>query len=188
MAGEPDVSEQLRHVLSAGERLLWSGSPKQGIQLRASDGLMIPFSLMWGGFAIFWEVQVLRSGAPVFFALWGVPFVLIGLYMIFGRFILDARSRARTFYGLTNERVVIISGLVSRTTTSLSLRNLSDVSLVEHSDGSGTIHLGRPSPYATWMSGMRWPGMSRYEGPMLELLSDANAVHSQILEAQRRAT
>jgi len=174
-------------VLDPRESLLWSGAPRQGLLLRSSDALMIPFSLLWGGFAIFWEFSVLQTPAPAFFALWGIPFVLIGLYMIIGRFFVDARIRAKTFYGLTDRRAVIVSGLFSRTTNSLPLRTLSDISLQERSDGSGTVLLGRPQPYSAWTSGFRWPGMSQYTTPAFEMIPDAKRVHDQLLEAQSAA-
>jgi hypothetical protein len=174
-------------VLDSGESLLWSGAPRQGLLLRPSDALMIPFSLMWGGFAIFWETSVLASNAPVFFALWGIPFVLVGLYMIVGRFFIDARIRARTYYGLTNRRAIILSGLLSRRTNSLPLRTLADISLEERSDGSGTIMLGRPQPFG-WGGGMRWwPGMGQYTTPAFEMIPDAKHVHDELLEAQHAA-
>jgi hypothetical protein len=180
---------EIARVLDSGESLIWSGAPRQGMLLRPNDAYMIPFSLLWGGFAIFWEAGVLRASGPnsLFMSLWGIPFVLIGLYMIVGRFFVDARIRARTFYGLTDRRAIIISGLFSRTITSLPLRTLTDISLQERSDRSGTILLGRPQPYSAWSSGMRWPGMSQYSTPAFELIPNAKAVHDQLLEAQRDA-
>src|SRR5262249_50119634 len=97
---------------------------------------------MWGGFAIFWELTAINMGAPFFFALWGVPFVLVGLYIMFGRFLLDVRQRAATTYGVTSERVIIISGLFSRAIKSLNVATLTDLSLSERSNGGGTITFG----------------------------------------------
>jgi len=148
---------------------------------------MIPFSLLWGGFAIFWETGVIDSGAPFFFALFGVPFVLIGLHFIFGRFLLDARLRANTFYGLTNRRIIIISGIFSKTTNSLPLTKLHDISVQERGDRSGTVMFGRPHPQASWYAGMQWPGMAQFQTPSFELIPEAKQVHDKVLEAQRAA-
>ena len=111
---------------------------------------MIPFSLLWCGFAIFWESSVLNAEkAPTFFAFWGLPFVAMGIYMVIGRFFVEARQRASTFYAVTEERVLIVSGLLSRTVKSLNLRTLSDISLSEKGSGEGTITFGPQNPFAT---------------------------------------
>jgi hypothetical protein len=107
--------------------------------------------------------------------------------MIIGRFFVDARIRSRTIYALTNRRAIIISGLFSRTVNSLLLRTLTDISLQERTDQSGTILLARPQPNSQWNSGMRLPGMSQYSTPSFEMIPNAKAVHDQLLKAQRAA-
>jgi hypothetical protein len=171
--------------LESGESLLWTGAPRRGLLLRPADAFLIPFSLVWCGFAIFWEASALEINGPPFFAVFGLPFVLVGLYLVVGRFFADARRRARTCYGLTDRRVIIVSGLLSRTTNSLLLENLPEVSVNERADGSGTVTFGRPLPFASWTAGLEWPGMARYQTPSFELIPDAKRVHDRVLEAQR---
>jgi len=168
--------------------VLWSGRPRTGLLLRPSDTFMIPFSLFWGGFAIFWEWGVSHGSGPVepFMMIWGIPFVAIGLYMIIGRFFVDARIRSRTTYMITSRRAIIVSGLFSRSTTSLPLRNLTDITLSVRTDGSGTVTLGRPQMGA-WAAPAGWPGGNRNAVPAFEFIPDAKQVHDKLLEAQRVA-
>jgi hypothetical protein len=168
-----EVEQQLTRELGRDERLLWSGTPRQGVMFRVSDAFLIPFSLFWCGFAIFWKAKVITGGAPWFFALWGMPFVLVGLYMVAGRFIADSAERKRMVYGLTNERVIIIHGLFKRVVKSLSLRSLGQVSLAERPDGTGTI------TFASSVSSHRQPASA------LEGIADARAVYDQLRQAQK---
>ena len=83
-----------------GQGACWSGQPKQGLLLRGGDALLIPFSLMWGGIAFFWNATVWfglgepgrGAGQPMdwFFRLWGLPFLVVGLFIFAGRFWHDA--------------------------------------------------------------------------------------------------
>ncbi len=185
MKAEPETL--LAPHLTAGERLLWSGRSRQGVFLRPADAFLIPFSLLWGGFAIFWEYSVLSTGkAPIFFALWGIPFVVMGLHLIAGRFLLDAKQRANTVFGVTNQRILIVAGLFSRKVKSLNLRTLSDVSLDERVNGSGTISFGPTNPFASWGRGMSWPGMPT--APAFESIASARSVYEIIRKAQAGAS
>ena len=105
--------------------------------------LFIPFGLLWGGFAVFWEWNVLRMpNAPVVMIVFGAPFVLIGLFMIFGRFFVDAWLRQSVFYALTDRRVLILRSRPSVSFQSISLDRLPEATVNESSDGSGTIRFG----------------------------------------------
>ena len=180
-----NLQQELTRELGSGEKLLWSGQPAAGIRFVPADLMMIPFSLLWGGFALFWEYTVLKSGtASWFFALWGIPFVLMGVYMIIGRFFFDAHRRARTAYGLTPERVIIISGVFSRETRSLPLKQLPEIAVSERSDGTGTIVFGTQSPLApTWMGS--WPGSARFKPAQFESIPRAREVFGRLRDAQK---
>jgi len=180
------AQQTIRQEMEEGERLLWSGTPRQGLLLRPSDIFMVPFSLMWGGFAFFWEYSVITSGkAPLFFMLWGIPFVLIGVYITVGRFFVDSYQRSRTCYALTDQRILILSGLTARNTKTLSLQNLNELSLSERSDGSGTILFGSiPRMYGMWY-GTAWPEMSKKLVPAFELIRDVRKVYDLIKNTQR---
>jgi hypothetical protein len=173
----------LSQHLARGEALQWSGRPRQGIVLRASDAFMIPFSILWAGFAFFWEASVLRGGAPLFFGLWGIPFVLVGLYATIGRFFYDAARRASTEYGVTNQRIIIDRG-PRGALTSLELPTLGEVTVASSRDGSGTITFGPSNVMATMYAGTPWPGLKL--PPSFDLIPEAKRVYEIIRQARSR--
>lgn len=136
--------QQFQPFLLSGERILWSGRPKQGLTLSGRDTFLIPFSLMWGGFAIFWNAMVWLApfdsndkGSPDwFFKLWGLPFLVIGLYLIVGRFFHDSYLRKRLFYAVTDQRILTLRGSKF---ISLDIRRLPRLELSEHRNGTGTL-------------------------------------------------
>jgi len=183
-----EATQKLQRELSSGESLLWSGRPRQGIILRGSDGFMIPFSLLWGGFAIFWEYSAYESSVPLFFLLFGSIFVIVGIYFMFGRFIVDSLKRKSTFYGVTNDRVLILSEFPSHNLKSLNLRTLTDITFLSRPDGSSNITFGPQHPMASWMGGMSWPGMGQYQSPIFEFIQNVKTVYETIRDAQKKST
>ncbi len=179
-----DIEEELKPILSPDEKLKWTGKPKTGIILRSSDIFLIPFSLLWGGFAVYWEMNAFSMDTPLFFKLWGIPFVLIGLYITAGRFFLDARKRANTIYGITHDRIIIKSGIFKREIKSLNIKTLSDITLNQKDDGTGSILLGPSDFRYNMLQGMEWPGMK--QAPRLELIDEVKSVYDMIIGMQKR--
>ena len=94
---DPEAALKVQPELLSSENLLWAGRPNPGVIFHSDDWYTIPFSLLWGGFAIFWEAGVLgywgkaQSGGPsTFMVIWGIPFIVMGQYLIWGRFLHDA--------------------------------------------------------------------------------------------------
>ena len=130
---------------------------------------------------------MLTSKAPLLFRLWGIPFVVVGLYMVFGRFVVEAYQRGKTVYGLTDQNFIIVSGLRTRKVKRLNLRTLSDVSIEERKETRGTITFGPTPPAAAWFGGGSWPGMRRTTVPSFDLIENARAVYALLLSTQRGA-
>ena len=171
--------------LLRGENIIWRGRPQQGLMLAGRDGLLIPFSLVWGGFAIFWESTALRlRNAPVLMVLFGGVFVLVGLFLIFGRFIFDAWIRAAVFYALTDHRILIFRSRPSASFQSVSLDRLPEATLNETSDGRGTIRFG--PTFSIWnnrgMGGLGAWKASLDPTPQFIAIEDVKKVFASIQE------
>jgi hypothetical protein len=94
-------------TLRCGERVLWNGRPDPSVVFTRADAFFVPFSLLWCGFAIFWESLVLGNGAPLLFPTFGGVFVVLGVYLVAGRFAAKAVLKARTRYWLTDQRAIV---------------------------------------------------------------------------------
>lgn len=187
----------INDALSPGEKVLWSGQPPRKLLVfRASDLFMLPFALFWTGFAIVWELGALASVAwsgesfqafSLCFPLFGVPFVLIGFYMLFGRFIMDIFTRRGTYYALTDRRVLVLTALRDRKVVSMSLHKIDQVDIVIHRDGRGTLTFrgesgqDMSSRRAYYAAGtvMAYGG-----GPMFDHIEHPKRVYDMVLEAQ----
>lgn len=194
-----DASSIIQAELGTREQVLWTGVPRKGFAFRKSDIAVIPFSIMWGGFAIFWEASVLRSNV-LMMKLWGIPFVITGLYVMVGRFFVDRWQRDRTFYGVTNERVIIVTkNLLGKQVKSLDLRTLHEITVDERSNKSGTITFGLSAPTSSApiikqkhrsfrLSSSPSAGgtqNSEQNSPAFEMIVDVKYVYNLIREAQQ---
>jgi len=106
----PDPSRLIAAQLRPGEDLLWAGRPDPAVTFSSGDVFLIPFSILWCGFVVFWEASAITGGAGPFFVLWGVPFIAFGVVSAVGRFPLKRRQKQRTVYGLTDQRAIIVVG------------------------------------------------------------------------------
>ena len=192
-----NIATELQKELGSGESLLWSGQPQGKVIFHRQDWFGIPFSLMWGGFAIFWEMGVTglwgNSGsshpAPGFFVLWGIPFVVIGQYLIWGRFLYAGWKKTRTYYGVTDKRVLVLNAGTSRRVTDAYFSNIDSVSLTTRSDGIGTIEFGpETDPQSSWGFSSRSRRGNQFGIDLSRLaffdIDDARSVY-QLIQSQR---
>jgi hypothetical protein len=132
--------------LLEGEHILWEGRPKQGVLFSTSDIFFIPFSLLWCGGAIFWETGVAKINASPFFLLFGAFFVCMGLFIVVGRFFVDAWLRQDMRYAVTTKRILIERPAPFARFVALGLDKLPECELSERQNGRGTIRFGAQPP------------------------------------------
>lgn len=192
---DPQAATKLQPELFSGERIYWAAMPNPRIIFHSDDWSVIPFSLMWTGFFVFWEGQALgfwrdnaKPYAPsTFEILWGVPFLLFGQYMVWGRFFGDAWIKRRTYYAVTNRRVLILQEGWKRKTQFSFLESIPEIS----SEGGdvGTLWLGTKLPILG-SRGSAKRSISRFDirdaVPTLADIDDVEAVHHLILELREK--
>ena len=125
--------------INGDEYVLWQGKPERGNLFSGRDVFQILFSVIWLSFCCFWEFTVLQSGAPIFFALWGIPFILVGLYMLFGQFIKRAKTRGQTYYVITTRKILVKTG---NQIQMYDGKELPAMHIQLHKNGTGTIQFG----------------------------------------------
>lgn len=151
-----------------------------------------------GGFAIFWEAAASglvfssghsNAGAPSFFILWGVPFVLIGQYLIWGRFLYAAWLKKRTFYAVTNRRTIVIQNGWNRQMASAYIDSLPTLIKEANSNGLGTLRFSPGQP--VW-NGYRqrgwgaWNALAVGDVPTFVDIADVDSVYRLVSDAREK--
>ncbi|MDX9992221.1 MAG: hypothetical protein RBS68_09250 [Anaerolineales bacterium] len=173
--------------LNPAERIIWSGKPRQGLLFRPSDIFFVPFSIVWTALAVWWELENVLSGLPFQEKLWGVVMLSVAAYILLLRFLVDLAFRYLTFYGLTNQRVLIHTGLFKTRLISLPLADLREIHLDLQKNGWGQIVFGPLAPNAWMQTGGGWIKMDKQASiPAFELLKDPQKIYKQILAQQKK--
>lgn len=152
--------------ITGDEYILWKGKPDKGNLITSSDIFMIPFSIFWCGFALFWEFMALQSGTFIM-PLFGIPFVCVGLYLVFGRFIWNVHIRKKTFYVLTNKKLIRLRG---NKIDMLDAKSMLPVQVEIYKNGRGTISFGQTIHYRKGRS---------YSTPLMQIENVSNIIQVQ---------
>lgn len=140
-----ELLERVQNELEAGERIVWGGMPIPRFFTGAS-WFAVLFAIPWTGFSVFWMCMAAGfnqgggggGGFEILFALFGVPFVLIGLAMLLTP-VWVYRAAKRTVYVLTDRRAITFEGGFRLKVRSYASKDLTRVYRVENRDGTGDV-------------------------------------------------
>lgn len=132
-----------------GEKILWAGQPDASKIFTAADILLIPFTLLWTSFPALGLLAGMRSNeSDPLFSLFLIPFIAVGLYILIGRFFYKSWAKRRTYYAITDRRVIVISGGRKRRVIASFIRDIPTVNSSIGKNNMGRIIFGNTSPYA----------------------------------------
>jgi hypothetical protein len=101
----PDLEARVQAELAPGEKLIWVGQPLASRFLVWSIPMVL-MGLFVTGFAIFWISMAVSMGAPFFFPIFGLIFVVVGAGLVTSPFWMMRRAR-NTCYALTDRRAIV---------------------------------------------------------------------------------
>jgi hypothetical protein len=143
------VQEMICEEVTSCEQVRWSEQPNPLRQMLPAFALWL-FAIPWTAFALFWETAALGiwfgktpdndtvASLGIIMPIFGLPFVLIGLCMLATPFHIAAKAK-RTYYIITNKRLIIICSRRTSTITSFDARYMVNLTRKECKDGSGDI-------------------------------------------------
>ncbi|NEP11679.1 MAG: hypothetical protein F6K14_15990 [Symploca sp. SIO2C1] len=141
-----ELRKKIDNELQPGEYIRWVEQPIPRF-LTTSSIVTFLFAIPWTSFSLFWMWKALGEKLPDLregiqfqhlFALFGVPFVLIGLGMLFSPVWVWQAAR-KTVYLITDKRAILIQGGSSITIRSYLPEQLKDVYRKEKANGSGDV-------------------------------------------------
>lgn len=144
------IRQKFQNELLQDEQIEWCGQSNPNILFTKSDMYLIPFSLLWGGFVILWNYMVNFVAGPsghldLVARLFGLPFLVVGLYFIFGRFIYKKWRKKNTYYAVTNKRVLCLTNTFNANLESRYIKDLPVVRKSINASGIGTVIFGEGS-------------------------------------------
>ncbi len=147
----PDLQARVKAELRPGEVVTWASQPLPA-RYAAKAGWSWLFFVPWTAFAIFWICGAADFQVPTFtrgrdfFALWGLPFVAIGVAGLSSPLWLR-RAAEKVVYVVTSQRAFSIEGWRTLTVRSYLPAQLASMTRRERADGSGDLVLAL-EPYS----------------------------------------
>ncbi|MCH8620328.1 hypothetical protein [Undibacterium sp. TS12] len=180
------VPKAVAQYLIDGERLLWSGQPRQGIMFTMSDMVVLPATMLIFDEALSMAEHSWYPGGELEFILIALPFLLFSTYMMLGRFVYDAMLRAKTWYAVTDKRIIVIPGCQRFTERSVYMQHLPEPEYKEARNGSGTVYFGRLSPSAPGIAKLAcMPLIGNNLGPFFDTITEPRKVVELIAQVQK---
>jgi len=120
--------------------------------------------------------------------LWGIPFVLVGQYVIWGRFVYAAWLKQCTHYAVTNRRVIVVQNGWQRQVVSAYIDSLPYIAKENASTGVGTLRFSQPQSMWGRNRGWGvWNSLSVGDTPTFTDIENLDSVYRLVSDLREKA-
>ncbi len=140
-----DLQLVIKPYLDTNEHIVWCDRPAKLFAFTVSDLFTSIFGVFWLAFSIFWMLTAFEGSKGSndamlsVFPLFGLPFVLVGLYLVFFKHIVTAIKRKKIIYALTNNRALIVHTGKRQYVQEYRYENIANIQMKCDSNDIGSI-------------------------------------------------
>lgn len=130
-----NIEYLFRGYLNAGEVIQWSGKPKRNPKF-----LQLPltaFGLIFLSFSVFWTIMASKMAGLM--ALFGIPFIIVGTFLVFGKKLRSKTVNPQIYYAVTDERILILNHGAQDHLVQVNINRLTNVVLTPSIDNTSSI-------------------------------------------------
>ncbi len=169
------------------EEVLWFSKPTALKPFLRTDFILIPLTLIIGGYILWYSYTTLLQllhGQNIMFAFSGITFLLIGIYLVFGRIWYRYKRISKNFYFVTNKRVFVFNALRDTVTVNIPLSDVAPEAF-QNDLFLGDKHLGGDFVYGLGLD--IFFRNKAQETPGFYAIEDPKAVIKTIKRAKRNS-
>jgi hypothetical protein len=189
-----DIANQFNDELTAGERIEWCGKPYQGIFFEKEDIVRLIPNIVFSSLFVFiflrFFLNIISFLGIVVFIILSTLVTFSAISMLAGKLIIGPWRRRKTFYAVTNQRIIIISGIENRNIKSIRLNGLKEINVSYRKNGKGIIRFGNAveTPWDSRFTTHLYYLVERnVYNPEFDMIDDVKKVYNLIKKLQNES-
>lgn len=178
--------------LTEGEVILWAGRPLQETVFHWKDLFLLPFGVISSAGSL------LSLSAAFGFSNWdpsdaipllgGLVFLVVGQYLIWGRFVIALWKKRRTFYAVTTQRVIVVQNLRQRTVLCSYIDTMPEIMRSGRLREVSTLRFAKQGSFLVSEQNLRiWDPFFLEESPAFVDLEEADGVYHLVAALRAKA-
>ena len=134
-----ELLTEISPYIGQNEKILWCDKPVKNFIIAGAEIFNVLFGAFWLAFSIFWLIMTLvdkNSGALPYFS---IPFILLGLWLVLFKHLVQAVKRKKIIYVVTNKRVLVVTTGKEEFVEEFCYSDIAEIDMKADKNGIGSV-------------------------------------------------